>query len=277
MVEMVREPKYWKSKIGKVAFAIAIDGVDTWQGLSEHTGFDSDELKRALHELFEAKLLQKREDRSYQLDSDLVGEYRRYFEKEQSSREIAPIQDDREPSTESDEWAKWIMSWRDVSSLSFSLEHLHFFLDEKHLYPFSTLVISRAESQVLVVNPYVEKCDLSDNLLEPIQQGKEVMVITRPASKRGKKSSNKIAEIRNYLLHLDEQGIDVRLDDYVHAKLIVVDEMVAVVSSMNLYPGSLVGKPWEAGMVSIDPKTVKEVRDRILALKKTATKLNTTS
>jgi phosphatidylserine/phosphatidylglycerophosphate/cardiolipin synthase-like enzyme len=277
MVEMVKEPKYWKSKIGKVAFAIAIDGVDTWEGLSEHTGFDRDELNRALHELFEAKVLEKREDRSYQLDSDLVGEYKRYFEKEQKQRDIAPIQDDRDSTTKSSDWAKWIIKWRDVSSLNFSLEHLHFFLDEIHLYPFSTLLISRAESQVLVVNPYVEKCDLSDNLLEPVQQGKEVMVITRPASKRGKKASSKIAEIRNYLLHLDEQGLDVRLDDYVHAKLIVVDEMVAVVSSMNFYPGSLVGKPWEAGMVSIDPKTVKEVRDRILALKKTAIKLKTRS
>ena len=70
-----------------------------------------------------------------------------------------------------------------------------------------------------VVNPYVDKCTLSDKLKDVCSSGREVLLITRsPDSdkeKYGKEQKKRYHQI------LSECGVQVFYNDYVHAKLLV--------------------------------------------------------
>ena len=52
-------------------------------------------------------------------------------------------------------------------------------------------------------------------------------------------------------------------DRRIHAKLLLVDEQIAVISSMNFYSHSTGGSSWEAGMISIDDSIVTSVHKTI--------------
>ncbi len=55
-------------------------------------------------------------------------------------------------------------------------------------------------------------------------------------------------------------------DNQIHAKILVIDGKVAIVSSMNLYSASSGGFTEEAGIVTIDQKVVDTVSQYILGL-----------
>ena len=61
-------------------------------------------------------------------------------------------------------------------------------------------------------------------------------------------------------------GISVLYHKDIHAKIIVIDNLLAVVSSMNFIINATAGKSWEAGMVSMDQDTVDTVRASITDL-----------
>ena len=48
--------------------------------------------------------------------------------------------------------------------------------------------------------------------------------------------------------------MEIHHDSQIHSKIITIDNLVAIVSSMNLYVGSAGGFTKEAGIVSIDSK-----------------------
>lgn len=159
--------------------------------------------------------------------------------------------------------ARWIDQWREVKGLHFSLEHKHFFLEGMHLDDISKELIRRAKSEVLVVNPYVNVCDLSNRMRDASKRGISVTLITRPPDDK-KYSYRK--EKQEYHTTLKKEGVILTYNKMTHAKLIVVDRAVAIVSSMNFYSGSSGGASWEAGFVSIEDTVVESVVSSILRL-----------
>ena len=61
-------------------------------------------------------------------------------------------------------------------------------------------------------------------------------------------------------------GIPIRYDNQIHSKIMIVDNKIAVVSSMNFYSGSSGGASKEAGIVSMDEKVVESAADYIRKL-----------
>jgi len=53
-------------------------------------------------------------------------------------------------------------------------------------------------------------------------------------------------------------------DPDVHAKLVIVDDEVAIVSSMNFNQSSSAGKTWEAGLVTIDGRVINSIRKAVM-------------
>lgn len=157
----------------------------------------------------------------------------------------------------------WIDKWKRIKDLDFSLETKHFFLDGRHLDELSKELISRAESEVLVVNPFVSKCALSDTLKETSNSGTNVKLITRPPEdKNPEYRRNK----KEYHLNLEEMGVTIRYNKQVHAKIIAVDRAVAILSSMNFYCGSSGGASWEAGIISLEETVVEPIVNSILKI-----------
>ncbi len=140
----------------------------------------------------------------------------------------------------------------------------HFFLEGMELDDLSKLLICHSTREVLVVNPYVEQCDLSNTLRDHVNKNVRVVVVTRPPKQD---DSQSLERKRKYHEILSKEGVDLVYNENVHAKLIVVDRTVAIVSSMNFYSGSSAGASWEAGLVSTDNSVVDSVTNYILELK----------
>ena len=264
---MVRErPVYWGSWKGRVIGAIVQHGALTWDEILEITGLSSGSLNTALSELYQQNQIEK-VGAEYRVSPELYREYKDFLEtqmkhkKPYARREIKQASR-RFSSNKKHEIIDWINQWKVVEKLDFPLEFGHFFLEGRHLDAFSKGLISNAKTEVLVVNPFVASCDLSNTLREASKRGVEVMLVTRPPNSERDRYWK---ERNEYHSTLKNEGILLTHNKNAHAKLIAVDRAVAIVSSMNFYSGSSAGSSWEAGLVSIEEIVVESVVDSILA------------
>ena len=265
---MREEPRYWGSWKGRVIKAIVVDGAKTWNDIRDLTGLSSKSLKRALSEMYDAGILEKKVGGVYRVSHEIYKEYREFSERQGISAEsVVREADQKIPVKFSEEKQKnlvrWIDQWREVKKLDFSLEPKHFFLEGRHLDDISKELICNAKSEVLVVNPYVDKCDLSDTLREASKRGIDVRLITRHPDTRKETFRRHKQEYHRFL---KEDGVSVTYNKVVHAKIVVVDRAVTIISSMNFYSGSSGGASWEAGLISVEETVVESIVNSILEL-----------
>jgi len=267
-IESTREtPRYWGSWKGRVIKAVVLDGAKTWSDIRDLTGLFPQSLNRALFEMYDAGILDNSKG-EYSVNPEIQKEYeefsatQRISEKSDTEAVVqkAPVKFSEEKQKD---LARWIDKWREVKGLDFSLEHKHFFLEGMHLDDISKQLIRKAKSEVLVVNPYVDVCDLSNTLRDASKRGINVTLITRrPDDKKDLYKKEK----QEYHATLKKEGVILTYNKRAHAKLVVVDRAVAVASSMNFYSGSSGGASWEAGFVSIEETVVESVVSSILRL-----------
>ena len=258
---MAKEIPYLGSWKGRIIKSIAVDGARTWNEVREKTGLNPKTLNRVLKELFDVEKIRKikvktGEDSSreeYRIENELYKQYLSYFKDLESKEQIVPSVSISEKAQK--HLISWIDSWQGLKGLNADLENKHFYLSGRHLDELSKELIEKAEAEVLVVNPYVKDCDLTNSLRIPASNKKQVTIIARHDSRD--EEFHKI---------LKEVGIDVFYNQKVHAKLIAVDRTIAISSSMNFFSDSSAGKSWEAGLISIEPTVVEEVVNSILAI-----------
>jgi hypothetical protein len=214
----------------------------TWKELQKASGLDMKALNRAIFDLHDADEIYKfRNDAKEPYRYQLVGKvYEKYPEFCSPKTRLL----------------RWIVQWKEVKGLAFSLEHEHFFLEGRHLDDFSKELIAHARSNVLVANPFIQDCDLSNTLSEAKRNGINVQIITRVP-----KDSNPeyLKKKQEYHSLLKGEGISLVYSKKVHAKIIVVDHTIAVVGSMNFYANSSAGVSWEVGLVSADSNVVMTI------------------
>ena len=232
--------------------AIAIDGAREWNEIREFTGLSAHSLNTALSEMYNAKIIEKSVDGRYTVEYEIYKEYKAFFEKQRISEKSIKFLEEKQRDL-----VDWINQWKEVERLDFSLEPKHFFLNGTHLDNISQGLISNAKSEALVVNPYVENCDLSNTLRNASRNDVKVNLITRPPYNNKR---------REYHTFLKQDGVQVTYNKVAHAKLIAVDRIVTVISSMNFTPGSSGGASWEAGLVSTEETVVESVCNSILEL-----------
>jgi len=151
---------------------------------------------------------------------------------------------------------EWTAKWRKVKNLHFSMDNKHFFLSGMDLDDFTKQLIRLAKQTILIANPFIESCYLTDALITSAQSSTKIKIITRhPQLKETKK--------RQCHSKLTQVGIRLRYDDQIHSKIMVVDNRLAIVSSMNFYSGSSGGASKEAGVVSMDRQVVESVANYI--------------
>jgi phosphatidylserine/phosphatidylglycerophosphate/cardiolipin synthase-like enzyme len=149
----------------------------------------------------------------------------------------------------------WIRQWRKLKQIKFSLRPKHFFLQGRYLDDFSTDLICHANHEVVVVNPFVHRCNLSNSLVDATSHDANVMVITRPIVETSRYRDDGLA----YHDQLKSKGIQFHYHPNVHAKIIIVDQKIAIISSMNFNVTSSGGTSWEAGLVTMNASIVKNI------------------
>jgi phosphatidylserine/phosphatidylglycerophosphate/cardiolipin synthase-like enzyme len=264
----VSKPRYsgtWKEQILK---AIAIDGALWWNEIREVTGLDEYPLNKALAELFQDGVIEKQPDRSYWVDYDLYNEYRSYYGSKSPKKPEPtitidiPEPENIEPLTQ-DKLIKRVQEWVNFKkssnpNLKLSSNHIH--LKGDLLSSISEEIIEHGEKEILLVNPYVEKCHITEKLIHACRRKIEVKLIANSPERDFYESLRKKSKIEYHKIPLDG-GLKLYYNNTAHAKLLIVDGKIAVVSSMNLYGGSTAGNLWETGIVSIDPNNVRQIQD----------------
>ena len=258
----VEEPPFWGSWKGRVIEAIVVYNIRGWNGLLDHTELTSESLNKTLSELYTLGILLRKDDGTYWVEEEIYRHYRSYFENRQLPLELlVPKQESgaQQVVPEDDDIAKWVAKWRNFKNLTFSLDARHFFLEGKYIDDLSKDLIRQANREVLLVNPYVEQCHLSNTLLDAIANDAKVIVVTRSIHEK----DTYLKEKQAYHDYLRKEGIQFHYDRHIHAKLLVVDQRIAVISSMNFIVTSTGGSSWEAGMISIDETIVKSITNTI--------------
>jgi len=240
---VISEPRFWSSWKGRIIRAIVLEGLYTRNEILKMIQLEEKQFEQALTELFQTKFLvilgkAMEEDRFWVNSTELCNEYRSYFKNLQESL------------------VDWVNQWRMQEKVE--SEHNHFFLEDKLLYDFSERLIEHANVEILVTNPYVDRCHLSNTLMSMPDKGINVKLITRLPPEQQK---------REYLSKLSKKGVSILYDSSVHAKLIVVDRRVGIVSSMNFFATSSGGASWEAGLVTIEENIVQSIARSIFCKK----------
>jgi phosphatidylserine/phosphatidylglycerophosphate/cardiolipin synthase-like enzyme len=271
------EPPFYNSWKGRVLEAITLENIRDWRGIQEYTQLTRENLNKAISELYNLDIIERKEDGAYWIkDIEIVHLYRDYFEDiDEYKTPLIQHEEQKEIVLEKalpkdENLATFVVKWRAFKNLSFSLDARHFFLEGTYLDDLSKDLIRRARKEVLVVNPFLEECNLSNALIDAVGNGAKVTVITRSPTPRdnSQNSQEVLKEKQNYHEYLKKEGVTMNFDRRIHAKLLVVDEQIAVISSMNFYSISTGGSLWEAGMISIDNSIVTSVHKTIHTLLK---------
>ena len=128
----------------------------------------------------------------------------------------------------------------------------HIFLLGDQLDDITKYLIKKASKEILVLNPFVEKCNITEALRTAQTRGVKVTLITRNLS-----AYNRSEQKAECHLSLMQSEVRVGYNNQVHAKVMAIDEEVAIVSSMNLITTSEAGQSIEAGIVSIEEEVVE--------------------
>jgi len=279
-------PKYWDGWEGKIITALVVSEEKSvsWETLLKKTGLTGFQLRSALATLFDAHVIAKEEfETDYHLEDEKLGkEYTSYIN-DSSQNKIGENLESRKERVEEDvrvalkeakragnqlsspqslDLSEWISQWRNIRGLKFSLEHEHFFLAGIDLDDFTKQVILDAKSTILVANPCLENCYLTIALEHIARKGVKVNVVTRPPI-LGEINYDKKQDCHALLR---SSGVSIGDFDLIHSKVLVVDNKLAIVSSTNFYSGYGGGTSLEAGIVSIDEKTVESVSQYVVEL-----------
>ena len=223
------DQRFWNSWKGQIVRAIVLDGVYAKNEIIKSTKLKQKNFELALEELFQTQLIYENQ-KGFFVNKEVYKKCFIFFGSLQ------------------DTLVDWVHDWKHQKTVDISNSKLsHFFLADKLLSIFSEKLIQQAKHEILVLNPYVHRCHISDALMSMSENGIKVKLVAqyiRPDQFKSKFLS---------------KGVFFTHDEVLHAKIILVDRIVGIVSSMNYYPKSTAGGSWEAGLVSVEPNVVHEI------------------
>lgn len=156
---------------------------------------------------------------------------------------------------------KWLVQWASERPVNLSIESKQFFIEGLRLDELARDLIEQAKDEILVTSPFVDSC----HPITLLAEAKERRVDVRIVSSRPKKEKEDVKKVECHAL-LRKKGVNIHYINTIHAKIIIIDRKIAIVSSMNLYSGSTGGGLAEAGIVSFEPKVVQSATKYITDL-----------
>ena len=93
-------------------------------------------------------------------------------------------------------------------------------------------MLARSQEAVLIASPYFDG-SMVDPLVKLAERGVRVSLITRPIEEQGQKAHKEALDF------VAKKGITVKFDKMIHARMVVIDEKEALVSSADLTSESL--------------------------------------
>jgi len=260
-----KEPKHWGTKkgdlLGDWALWQRVEGTIDHLGLTQIFPFSENEINELLRELIRDGDVNVDSDNGYSIRDELVKDYIDYIDYEIQKE----IEEDRMgviqvPSVIKRDITIWTDGWIKIHKPEISLENKHFFLEGHLLDTFIKFLISKANETIIVVNPFLDMITPTQLLIQATRNNKRVVLVTRPPENL----SQRARETHKLLL---DSRITILYAPNLHAKILLFDDKIAIVSSMNFLQRATAGISWEAGIVTLDEKTVNMIKDSITNLK----------
>ena len=148
-------------------------------------------------------------------------------------------------------------SWVKLEKPEISLEKEHFFLEGHYLDSYTKFIITHAFNTIIVVNPFIDRSMPTQLLIRARRNGRTVVVVTRSSN------SSYVKKLHEWL---EKAGIKILYDKNLHAKIVIIDDLLAVVSSMNFIQNATAGITWEAGIVTMNKEIVDNIKSSIADL-----------
>jgi len=269
---MSSKPRYWDTDNGKVLKAIVTSEHRTRSEIRNITGFTDDELNQILADLFISDLISKTGSSYWIEDYNLFCEYRDYIQGNYDSEYLRKEQQEKREQLKSyvditetireylkeNKYESTVIEntiwWTVRENIRYYLYSEHFFIEGELLDRLCKDVIDFSREQVIVVNPFVDQCSLSDKLKTSSVKGKDITLLTRsPENERNQWVKESRRAYHNVLL---QNGVKLLYNDRIHSKIIVSDGVFGIVSSMNFKSESSSGKNLEAGIVTWEEETI---------------------
>lgn len=250
-----KKPQYWDTKKGEIINAIANQGMYWSDALVWNTSLSAQEVEQYVNELIHDGDLYINQEGEYRVRYELYNDYIDYdidlmIQREEEGRIHVPDVDERTITV-------WTDAWIQINKSEISLEKEHFFLEGHYLDIFIKYLIAKANETIIVVTPFVDMVTPTKLLIEARKRSKRVVLVTRPPT-------NDISRWTREKLISSE--VSVLYCRGLHAKIILIDDSLAVISSMNFQQRPTAGLSWEAGIVTLDKNTVTEIKNAITKL-----------
>jgi len=177
--------------------------------------------------------------------------------------------DEKKPTVSEDkqskEYIEWLKAWIDGNDeCDVSLEFHHFFLDGSNLFELTRRLLEHATKSIQVINPYVDEATLGRTLRSAAKKGVDVHLITRqPIENPQRWGFHKTLVHEN--VHLYYSGKE-NIAGGVHSKLLIVDDEVVIVSSMNFTSHSE-SYNFETGIITVDRATIESAKESFISIR----------
>ena len=226
---------FWNTWQGRIIQAIVLDHAFTKDKIFAISKLDEQAFNRGYEELINLKFIEEKKDGKILAVKQIYCQCMSFFVEQQKTL------------------FNWAQTWRNEQRIDpiGRSNPSQFYLVGNSLSDFSLSLIEQAKRSILIANPFVKKCFISDSLMETSEKGITVCLLTRSID----------PQYKNELL---VRGVKICEDESIHAKLLIVDDRIAIVSSMNLYAGSSGGALWEAGIVTMDKDIVMAIARSVI-------------
>lgn len=214
--------------------------------MQELTGFDRKTINTVLSELFNIGAIYEIEDtEEYRVAKDLYIEYRNYYTDDRRGDKPTVLKVKSEDQTST---VRAFQAWLALKNIS-NVNH-HVFIEGGRLNDLANHLVENVRTELLIVNPYVGKANILNEMKGRAQKGVKIKILTR---------FPEVGDKQEFIQNLQGYGVEVFTNPSVHAKIMVFDRGVAIVSSMNLYASSLAGASWEAGIATSSTEVVNKI------------------
>ena len=253
---MTKKPRFWEQYRGKILSAIILHEERNWQDIKSRSGLSQKQLYKQMGWLLRDGIVTVDESTGVKMysvaDKNLIESYRAYDvslkDEQRDTKKISPTE-------KTQDYRQFLEEWVKQENISTSLEHSHFFLAGPELTRLTGKLIKLAQKSILVVNPFVDKAGLGISLRDATKRGVKSVLITRdPKGVLKRKEFHET--LQDAGMSLFYSGED---PGGVHSKLLVVDDDVAIVSSLNFTSSAEAAVSWETGVVTFSKEVVNSV------------------
>lgn len=246
-------PEYWDSGEGEIIRAILLDGNQSWTRLQNNTGFDKNTLNHYLNKLLREGIIKK--SNKYWVNQEVRNDYYKFYQdlyiKNNPKKNNLNILEEDVPKEDKVRLIDGLQSSniRGVKKLHYNKQ---IFVDGRQLGLIAKDFIYQAKKEVLIMNPFVTDCNLTESI-KRASAYKKIFLLTRPPEFE---ADFKFYEKTRCHTSLKESGVRLAYNPEIHAKIILCDRALSIVSSMNLYHDSSEGFTYEAGIITVDSDVV---------------------